>query len=158
MKFSPNDLHLASSNMKTGNQRDQHNELETSQHEENDISSLLNRRKLSKIILPPLGASNYNQNQIQSKGRIIDPTDSRYRYVGQEILTFLLPTKQEMVSFLLHLGGMKTLRKFHSCLLVFLGSCTFFMSWPYILHLYILNCFEQLHFIYVRTFVYIYVT
>nr|POF20957.1 potassium channel akt2/3 [Quercus suber] len=61
--------------MKRDNQRNQHNELETSQHEENDISSPLNKRKLSKIILPPLGASNYNQ----SKGRIIDPMDSRYR-------------------------------------------------------------------------------
>lgn len=92
MKFSPNDLHLASSNMKTGSQRDQHNELETSQHEENDISSPLNMRNLSKIILPPLGASSYNQNQIKSKGRIISPMDSRYRYVVQEILNFLLPT------------------------------------------------------------------
>ena len=85
MKFSPNDLHLASSNMKRGNQKDQHNELETSQHEENDISSPLNMRNLSKIILPPLGASSYNQNQIKSKGRIISPMDSRYRYVVQEI-------------------------------------------------------------------------
>ncbi|KAK7853336.1 potassium channel akt2/3 [Quercus suber] len=79
MKFSPNDLHLASSNMKRGNQKDQHNELETSQHEEYDTSSPLNLRKLSKIILPPLGASSYNQNQIKSKGRIISPMDSRYR-------------------------------------------------------------------------------
>ncbi|KAM4125967.1 hypothetical protein ACB094_01G352400 [Castanea mollissima] len=79
MKFGPNDLHLESSNMKRGNQKDQHNELETSHNEENDISSPLNMRNLSKIILPPLGASSYNQNQIQSKGRIISPMDSRYR-------------------------------------------------------------------------------
>ncbi|XP_043704979.1 potassium channel AKT2/3 isoform X2 [Telopea speciosissima] len=39
----------------------------------------LNLRSLSKLILPPLGVSNYNQNQIKSKGRIISPMNSRYR-------------------------------------------------------------------------------
>lgn len=33
----------------------------------------------SKIILPPLGVSSYNQNSVKSKGRIISPMDSRYR-------------------------------------------------------------------------------
>ncbi|KAJ4967285.1 hypothetical protein NE237_019134 [Protea cynaroides] len=39
----------------------------------------LNLRNLSKLILPPLGVSNYNLNQMESKGRIISPMDSRYR-------------------------------------------------------------------------------
>lgn len=42
-------------------------------------SNDLNLRNLSKLILPPLGASNYNQNQTEVKGRIISPMDSRYR-------------------------------------------------------------------------------
>ncbi|KAM6581006.1 hypothetical protein CsatA_004780 [Cannabis sativa] len=43
------------------------------------MSSPLNLRNLSKLILPPLGVSTSNQNQIQSKGWIISPMDSRYR-------------------------------------------------------------------------------
>ncbi|KAL7235805.1 hypothetical protein ACSBR1_019150 [Camellia fascicularis] len=39
----------------------------------------LNLRYLSKIILPPLGVSGYNQNQNESNGKIISPMDSRYR-------------------------------------------------------------------------------
>ncbi|KAK6945623.1 Cyclic nucleotide-binding domain [Dillenia turbinata] len=42
-------------------------------------SSSLNLRYLSKVILPPLGVSSYNQIQIESKGKIISPMDSRYR-------------------------------------------------------------------------------
>ncbi|KAF6155523.1 hypothetical protein GIB67_017878 [Kingdonia uniflora] len=41
--------------------------------------SSVNLRNLSKIILPPLGVSSYSQNQIESKGKIIIPMDSRYR-------------------------------------------------------------------------------
>ncbi|KAK9134760.1 hypothetical protein Syun_014090 [Stephania yunnanensis] len=38
-------------------------------------------RNISKLILPPLGASSDNlQNQNQSKGRVIIPMDSRYRW------------------------------------------------------------------------------
>ncbi|KAK9286193.1 hypothetical protein L1049_014577 [Liquidambar formosana] len=44
------------------------------------LSASLNLRNLSKLILPPLGASaTSNQNQIESKGWIISPMDSRYR-------------------------------------------------------------------------------
>lgn len=53
------------------------------QQEESGMSSSssLNLRNLSKVILPPLGVSASNQNQIESKGWIISPMDSRYRYV-----------------------------------------------------------------------------
>lgn len=40
----------------------------------------MNLRYLSKIILPPLGASGYNQSEAESKGsKIISPMDSTYR-------------------------------------------------------------------------------
>ncbi|KAF8411833.1 hypothetical protein HHK36_004392 [Tetracentron sinense] len=44
-----------------------------------DKSMSFNLRNLSKLILPPLGVTTYNQNQIKSKGRIISPMSSRYR-------------------------------------------------------------------------------
>lgn len=46
---------------------------------DDDGDPSLSLRNLSKIILPPLGVSSYNQNQIKSKGWIISPMDSRYR-------------------------------------------------------------------------------
>ena len=46
------------------------------------MSSPLNLRKLSKLILPPLGVSSSSQIQIQSKGWIISPMDSKYRYLS----------------------------------------------------------------------------
>ncbi|KAG6651907.1 potassium channel AKT2/3-like [Carya illinoinensis] len=51
------------------------------EHEESDASSSLSLRHLSKLIIPPLGVSgdHYTQNQIESKGWIISPMDSRYR-------------------------------------------------------------------------------
>ncbi|XP_056173294.1 potassium channel AKT2/3 isoform X3 [Syzygium oleosum] len=51
-------------------------------HEDGGDSSStnsLNLRSLSKLILPPLGASTYNQNQIESRGWVVSPMDSRYR-------------------------------------------------------------------------------
>ncbi|PKI74853.1 hypothetical protein CRG98_004625 [Punica granatum] len=39
-------------------------------------------KNISKLILPPLGVSSSNQNPVQSKGWIISPMDSRYRYVS----------------------------------------------------------------------------
>ncbi|OVA06156.1 Cyclic nucleotide-binding domain [Macleaya cordata] len=54
------------------------NNTNTNTEEEKKLASL-NLRYLSKLILPPLGVSNYNQNQILSTGRIITPMDSRYR-------------------------------------------------------------------------------
>ncbi|KAJ4824150.1 RAC-beta serine/threonine-protein kinase [Turnera subulata] len=53
-------------------------EHETSHHEE-DCSTSLSLSSLSKIILPPLGVSSYNQNVIESKGWIISPMNSKYR-------------------------------------------------------------------------------
>lgn len=42
-------------------------------------SSDLSLRNLSKLILPPLGASSYNQSQMHSNRWIISPMDSTYR-------------------------------------------------------------------------------
>ncbi|KAM2358250.1 hypothetical protein ACFX1X_007103 [Malus domestica] len=42
-------------------------------------SSELDLRNISKLILPLLGASNYNQTPIQLNGWIVSPMDSRYR-------------------------------------------------------------------------------
>lgn len=79
MNFGPINVQLAS-NMKRGGQKSQYSELEVPQHhEENDLPSPLSLRNLSKLILPPLGASSFNQSQIESKGWIISPMDSRYR-------------------------------------------------------------------------------
>ncbi|XP_073000464.1 potassium channel AKT2 [Typha latifolia] len=51
---------------------------ERSYHED-DESTSLNLRKLSKMVLPPLGISGYNQTQMETHGKIISPMDSRYR-------------------------------------------------------------------------------
>lgn len=40
----------------------------------------LNLGNLSKLIIPPLGMSSYNQTQINATGKIILPMDSRYRF------------------------------------------------------------------------------
>ncbi|KAK8529907.1 hypothetical protein V6N13_102797 [Hibiscus sabdariffa] len=47
--------------------------------DQNNEDSSLSLSNLSKLIIPPLGVSGYNQNQINSKGWIISPMDSRYR-------------------------------------------------------------------------------
>jgi hypothetical protein len=84
-KFSPFTLPGLPSDTGSGCRK---NQPETSHQEEEEesgmsssSSSSLNLRNLSKLILPPLGVSGSNQNQIQSKGWIISPMDSRYRYV-----------------------------------------------------------------------------
>lgn len=74
--FTPYTIHSAS-NMKRS-WRSHHDELQTSNHEEDDTSISLS--SLSKIILPPLGVSGYNQNAIESKGWIISPMNTKYRY------------------------------------------------------------------------------
>eukprot|EP00262_Sarcandra_glabra_P001867 TRINITY_DN12029_c0_g1_i1.p1 TRINITY_DN12029_c0_g1~~TRINITY_DN12029_c0_g1_i1.p1 ORF type:complete len:786 (-),score=92.54 TRINITY_DN12029_c0_g1_i1:18-2375(-) len=51
----------------------------TSRGGDDDKLASLNLRSLSKLILPPLGASSYSDNQIKSKGRVISPMGSRYR-------------------------------------------------------------------------------
>jgi len=59
---------------------DQEHDSETPrQEEEEEDDSPLSLSSLSKIILPPLGVSSFNQNPIESKGWIISPVDSRYR-------------------------------------------------------------------------------
>lgn len=45
-------------------------------------SSPLSSTNISKLILPPLGVSSYNQAPFDSKGWIISPMDSRYRYTS----------------------------------------------------------------------------
>lgn len=49
-------------------------------HKDEDDKPSSSLRNLSKLILPPLGVSSYNQNQNESKGYIISPMDSRYRW------------------------------------------------------------------------------
>ncbi|NP_001312582.1 potassium channel AKT2/3-like [Nicotiana tabacum] len=61
--------------------KDQH--VQDNNHGSNNSSGTnsdeLGFRNLSKLILPPLGSNDYNQNQTQQKGKIITPMDSRYR-------------------------------------------------------------------------------
>ncbi|XP_050375569.1 potassium channel AKT2/3 [Argentina anserina] len=57
-------------------------------YKSNDQMKDLNLSNLSKLILPPLGASSYNQTPMQSKGWVITPMDSRYR--GWETFMVLL--------------------------------------------------------------------
>ncbi|XP_057494473.1 potassium channel AKT2/3-like isoform X2 [Actinidia eriantha] len=54
------------------------NQVEYEDHDDSAYSTD-HLRYLSKVILPPLGVSTCNQNQTESKGRIITPMDSRYR-------------------------------------------------------------------------------
>ncbi|KAK2966667.1 hypothetical protein RJ640_002365 [Escallonia rubra] len=70
--------------MKKIGQKNQDGLLEKPQHDEEHAlyssARSFNLRNISKLILPPLGASSFNQNQVESstKGRIISPMDSRY--------------------------------------------------------------------------------
>ncbi|KAI3991020.1 hypothetical protein MKX01_026204 [Papaver californicum] len=66
-----------------------HHNNNINNEEEDERTVALNLRYLSKLILPPLGASNYNQNQILSNGRIITPMDSRYR-CWETLMAFLV--------------------------------------------------------------------
>lgn len=72
-------LYSASSMIK----REDHSRKKTKKPEEkqHDDSKSFTSRNLSKVILPPLGVSSYNQNPVAAKGWIISPMDSRYRYV-----------------------------------------------------------------------------
>ncbi|CBI23771.3 unnamed protein product, partial [Vitis vinifera] len=53
--------------------------LKKPEEKQHDDSKPFNSRNLSKVILPPLGVSSYNQNPLAPKGWIISPMDSRYR-------------------------------------------------------------------------------
>ncbi|KAJ9687452.1 hypothetical protein PVL29_016084 [Vitis rotundifolia] len=61
--------------------REDHSRKSSKKREEkqHDDSKPFNSRNLSKVILPPLGVSSYNQNPLAPKGWIISPMDSRYR-------------------------------------------------------------------------------
>ncbi|OAY67963.1 Potassium channel AKT2 [Ananas comosus] len=48
-------------------------------YSKNEESASFTLRNLSKLILPPLGATDYNRAQSSSRGKIISPMDSRYR-------------------------------------------------------------------------------
>ncbi|XP_028791056.1 potassium channel AKT2/3 [Neltuma alba] len=62
------------------NKQKQKKDLEEQPHLEEDYESpTFNLQNVSKVILPPLGASSYNQNPTNSKGWIISPMDRRYR-------------------------------------------------------------------------------
>ncbi|KAG4164742.1 hypothetical protein ERO13_A13G035500v2 [Gossypium hirsutum] len=52
----------------------------TDDHNSDEEDTSLSLSSLSKLILPPLGASTYNHSHIKSKGWIISPMDSRYRW------------------------------------------------------------------------------
>ncbi|KDO50101.1 hypothetical protein CISIN_1g0360741mg, partial [Citrus sinensis] len=71
MNFIPYHHHLV--NSLSNHHHPKNNHL---REEEGDDASL-SLRNLSKLILPPLGVSSYNQNQTKSKW-IISPMDSRY--------------------------------------------------------------------------------
>lgn len=47
--------------------------------DEDNVSPSFNLQNVSKLILPPLGVSSYNQNPVETKGWIISPMDTRYR-------------------------------------------------------------------------------
>lgn len=75
---------------KKGSLKNQHGKGEKPHENEDGSASSrhISLRYLSKVILPPLGASNtnYNQNQAESEGLIISPLDSRYRSVLRHFL------------------------------------------------------------------------
>ncbi|GLT86273.1 hypothetical protein SLE2022_044200 [Rubroshorea leprosula] len=70
--FNPHNLHFTS-NIRFHKQN--HPDRTETEHD----ASGLSLRSLTKIILPPLGVSNFNQNEMNSKGWFISPMDSRYR-------------------------------------------------------------------------------
>ncbi|KAF2293830.1 hypothetical protein GH714_005041 [Hevea brasiliensis] len=77
MRLAPsNDLKLPS-NMKKSC-KNHHGETETTHHHE-EYDTSISLSSLSKIILPPLGVSSYNQIPTETKGWIISPMDSKYR-------------------------------------------------------------------------------
>lgn len=74
------------SSLKKKNENGEHKvenkeDLEEQPHLEEDYESpTFNLQNVSKVILPPLGASSYNDhNPSHSKSWIISPMDTRYR-------------------------------------------------------------------------------
>ncbi|XP_028757457.1 potassium channel AKT2/3-like [Neltuma alba] len=82
-------LHWLSS-LKKSDRKHHNGHSEKPDHvEEDNMSPSFHLRNISKLILPPLGASSYNQNPVQTKGWIISPMDSRYRY-WQSLMVLLV--------------------------------------------------------------------
>ncbi|XP_012464858.1 potassium channel AKT2/3 [Gossypium raimondii] len=89
VKFSPERFNI-SSNMAKVDRVEQLNKDDaivnetpqphTDDHNSDEEDTSLSLSSLSKLILPPLGASTYNHSHIKSKGWIISPMDSRYRW------------------------------------------------------------------------------
>ena len=79
MKFTPEAFELNSIMRIRIQQQNEQGKTDETPHSDSDENTSLSLSSLSKPILPPLGISSYNQNQIRSKGRIISPMDSRYR-------------------------------------------------------------------------------
>ncbi|KAK3419797.1 hypothetical protein EUGRSUZ_G00560 [Eucalyptus grandis] len=79
------ELKFSSGNVQTkedSHQSKKHHRSRHEHHEDGEESSSTNSlslKNLSKLILPPLGASTDSQNQIESRGRVLSPMDSRYR-------------------------------------------------------------------------------
>ncbi|KAL3729577.1 hypothetical protein ACJRO7_026669 [Eucalyptus globulus] len=79
------ELKFSSGNVQTEEDSHQSKKHHWSRHEHHEdgedssSSNSLSLKNLSKLILPPLGASTDSQNQIESRGRVVSPMDSRYR-------------------------------------------------------------------------------
>lgn len=78
MKPSSESESGSGSQMKSGGFWTSQSESGLTSRDDEELASA-NLRNLSKLILPPLGVSGYNQTQINNSGRIISPMDSRYR-------------------------------------------------------------------------------
>lgn len=64
-----------------GNRKHRFKDSRKEKEEKDEEQEHLNLRSLSKVIIPPLGASsNYTQNHVNSRfTKIISPMDSKYR-------------------------------------------------------------------------------
>ncbi|KAK1417662.1 hypothetical protein QVD17_26794 [Tagetes erecta] len=65
-----------------GNRKHKFKDSRKEKEEKDEEQEHLNLRSLSKVIIPPLGASsNYTQNHVNSRStKVISPMDSKYRY------------------------------------------------------------------------------
>ena len=79
MKFTPEAFELNSIMRIRIQQQNEQGKTDETRDYDSDEDTSLSFSSLSKLILPPLGVTSYNQNQIKSKGWIISPMDSRYR-------------------------------------------------------------------------------
>ncbi|KAF7803622.1 potassium channel AKT2/3 isoform X1 [Senna tora] len=75
-------LHHLTSSLKKSEHKHKNGNSEKSHHleKEGHMSPSFDLQNVSKLILPPLGVSSFNQNPVGSKGWIISPMNSRYRW------------------------------------------------------------------------------